>query len=124
MKFIKRKQVDNLTPLIHAPTTTLLVDRDNEGNFLPRKTMYNLEIPVVVDETLVQGDLNNHGHVSEVIHDVDISVIMNTCPCNEHPLTPHFYIGKLGFKGVYIFSNFALKHRLWVLVRTASQRRF
>ena len=50
-----------------------------------------------------------------------ISSIMQTCPCNEHPLTPHFYIVKLGFTGVYIiFLFFALKHRLWVLVRTAS----
>ena len=37
------------------------------------------------------------------------------------PLKPHFYIVKLGFTGVYIiFLTFAQKHRLWVLVRTAS----
>ena len=29
--------------------------------------------------------------------------IMKTCPCNVHPLTPHFYIVKLGFTGVYFF---------------------
>ena len=34
--------------------------------------------------------------------------IMKTCPCNEHPLTPHFYIGKLGFTGVYIIFLFLL----------------
>ena len=45
---------------------------------------------------------------------------MLTCPCNVYPLTPHFYIAKVGFTGVYIFLIFALKHRLWVLVRTAS----
>ena len=51
--------------------------------------------------------------------------IMKTCPCNEYPLTPHFYLVKLGFIGVFIFFLiFALKHRLWVLVRTASLRRF
>ena len=51
--------------------------------------------------------------------------IRKTCPCNEHPLTPHFYKGKVGFTGVYIFFLiFALKHRSWVLVRTASLRRF
>ena len=33
--------------------------------------------------------------------------IMQTCPCNVHPFKTHFYIGKLGFTGVYIFS-FAL----------------
>ena len=26
--------------------------------------------------------------------------IMQTCLCNLHPLTPHFYIVKLGFTGV------------------------
>ena len=37
------------------------------------------------------------------------------------PLKPHFYIVRLGFTGVYfIFLIFAQKHRLWVLVRTAS----
>ena len=42
-------------------------------------------------------------------------------------LTPlnHFHIVKLGFTGVYIiFPISAQKHRLWVLVRTASPRRF
>ena len=34
--------------------------------------------------------------------------------CNVDPLTPHFYIVKLGFTGVYIFLIFALKHRSWV----------
>ena len=42
-----------------------------------------------------------------------IYTITKTSPCNEDPFTPHFYIVKLGFTGVYII--FALKHRLWVL---------
>ena len=42
---------------------------------------------------------------------------------NFDPLKPHFYIEKLGFTGVYIiFLISAQKHRLWVLVRTASSR--
>ena len=41
------------------------------------------------------------------------------------PLKPHFYIVKLGFTLVYIiFLISTQKHRLWVLVRTASSRRF
>ena len=41
------------------------------------------------------------------------------------PLKPHFYIVKLGFTGVYIiFLISAQKQRLWILVRTASSRRF
>ena len=46
------------------------------------------------------------------------------------PLKPHFYIVKLGFTGVYIiFLISAQRHRLlilrlWILLRTASMRRF
>ena len=51
--------------------------------------------------------------------------IPKTCLYNVDPLKPHFYIVKLGFTGVYIiFLVSAQKHRLWVLVRTASARRF
>ena len=41
---------------------------------------------------------------------------------NFDPLKPNFYIVKLGFTGVYIIFFFisAQKHRLRVLVRTAS----
>ena len=40
---------------------------------------------------------------------------------NFDPRKPHFYIVKLGFTGVYIIILIsAQKHRLWVLVRTAS----
>ena len=54
-------------------------------------------------------------------------LITKTCLYNFDPLKPHFYIHvvKLGFTGVYIiFLISAYRHRLWVLVRTASQRRF
>ena len=44
---------------------------------------------------------------------------------NFDPLKPHFYIVKLGFTGVYIIFLILPKiHKLWVLVRTASSRRF
>ena len=39
----------------------------------------------------------------------------------KNPLTPHLYIVKLRFtEGIHYFLIFALKHRLWVRVRTAS----
>ena len=49
-------------------------------------------------------------------------LIRNTCPCDSYPLTPHFYnYNKIGvYRGIHNFLIFALKHRLWVLVRTAS----
>ena len=50
---------------------------------------------------------------------------MITGPCNVYPVTPHFYIVKFGFTGVYIFSYFALKRKLWaceaVLTSTHNQ---
>ena len=46
-----------------------------------------------------------------------IMILRITCPCDLYPLTPNFYIVKLGCTGVYIFLIFALKHTLWVLIR-------
>ena len=39
-----------------------------------------------------------------------ILYIRKTCPCNEYPLKPHFYIEKLGFVGVYLFFLFLLQN--------------
>ena len=39
----------------------------------------------------------------KVIIGHDELIIRKTCPCNEYPLKPHFYIEKLGFVGVYLF---------------------
>ena len=39
---------------------------------------------------------------------IDLEHTMQTSPCNEYPLTPHFYIVKLGFTGVYIIFLFLL----------------
>ena len=52
---------------------------------------------------------------------------MITCPCNVYPLTvPGTFINcKIGvYRGLHYFLIFALKHRLRVLVRTASLKRF
>ena len=55
----------------------------------------------------------------------DNRYITKTCLYNFDPFKPHFYIVKLGLTGVYIiFLISAQKHRMWVLVRTASPRRF
>ena len=60
-----------------------------------------------------------------MMSDDDDEVITKTCLHNFDPFKPHLYIIKLGFTGVYIIVLFSdPKHRLWVLVRTASQRRF
>ena len=52
-------------------------------------------------------------------------IITKTYLYNFDPLKPHFYIVKLGLSRVYIiFLISAQKHRLSVLVRTASARQF
>ena len=38
------------------------------------------------------------------------SYIRKTCPCNEYPLKPHFYIVKVGYAGVYLFFLFLLQN--------------
>ena len=59
------------------------------------------------------------------IHKISKLYITKTRLYNFDPLKPYFYIVKLGFTGVYIiFLISAQKHRFWVLVRTASSRRF
>ena len=67
--------------------------------------------------------LEHNAEVSHKKHHAEI--ITKTCLYNFDPLKSHFYIIKLGFTGVYIiFLISSQKHRLWVLVRTASPRRF
>ena len=47
-------------------------------------------------------------------------IIMLTCPCNVHPLTPHYYIV---YRGLHNFHICALKHiRLWVLNVVCEQK--
>ena len=47
--------------------------------------------------------------------------IRKTCPCNEYPLKPHFYIVKLGYAQVYYFSYFWSKTYNVGRVRTTSK---
>ena len=56
-------------------------------------------------------------YLTNFVSDRDVNVILNsnksgdiriTCPCDLYPFTPHFYIVKLGFTGVYIIFLFLL----------------
>ena len=38
----------------------------------------------------------------------------HACPCNVYPLIPHFYIAKLGYEGVYLFSLSQLLKKLYI----------
>ena len=46
--------------------------------------------------------LKFHNDLTSIYGDMSPFIIMQKCPYNEDPLTPHFYIVKLGVTGVYI----------------------
>ena len=74
-------------------------------------------LPLPLSGNIQQTKNNNHFLI--------FPDITKTCLYSFDPLKSHFYIVKLGFTGVYIiFLISAQKHRLWVLVRTASSRQF
>ena len=75
-----------------------------------------------LEQNLKRNRNSSHGFMSVVGNFEQLCIyITKTCLYNFDPLKPHFYIVKLGFTGVYIiFLTSAQKHRLWVLVRTAS----
>ena len=68
----------------------------------------------------ILGDIVTIILLHRMLYFINFCYIMITCPCNVYPLTPHFYV----YRGIHTFLIFALKHILWVLVRTASVRRF
>ena len=76
---------------------------------------------------LIEANLIKTHNISIVLGHIAIVIfhrITITCLYDFDPLKPHFYIVKLGFTRVYIiFLNSVQKHRLWVLVRTASPSR-
>ena len=82
--------------------------------------------PIWSEEVLYTSfyKINILGKLKKITEDTK-EYITKTRLYNFDPLKPHFYIVKLGFTGVYIIFNIsAQKHRLCVLVRTASARRF
>ena len=52
------------------------------------------------------------------------SYIMITHPCKLYPFRCQLNIVTGVYRGIHYFLIFALKHRLWALVRTASFRQF
>ena len=77
-------------------------DKPSPGNV----TGWNYSLALARDMYLVTQSSDTS---AEELREPDKS-IMKTCPCNEHPFTPHFYIVKLGFtRRVYTFSYFCSK---------------
>ena len=83
------------------PNDRLLITKDCEicQNICNRSLSRQGNIPAN------QHTCTNHGFSTQVLG----NRIRKTCPCNEYPLKPHFYIAKLGYAGVYLFFLFLLK---------------
>ena len=90
------------------------------------KILLNTECSVKLDSNPYKGIRKKYSSIlKEHQSELTEKDITKTYLYNFDPLKPHFHIVKLGFTGVYIiFVISAQKHRLWVLVRTASMRRF
>ena len=67
-----------------------------------KATRFNSTFPRISGPPLVR--------LIEIIH--THTYITKTRPCNEHPLTPHLYIIKLGLTGVYLLSYFCSKTKI------------
>ena len=52
----------------------------------------------------------NNLHMQKQFDFFNFQNIRKTCPCNQYPLKPHFYIVKLGYAGVYLFFLFLLQN--------------
>ena len=94
----------SITLLTHDEYTLPLVRRGTRR--LVRRGSNCRNLPHAHDTEI----LLNHKSVNtgEKPFSCEICGIMPTCPYNVYPLTPHFYIVKLGFTGVFIFFLFLL----------------
>ena len=57
---------------------------------------------------IIFGGLGSEQLLLKLCDEIHLYSIRKTCPCDLYPITPHFYIVKLGFTGVYIFFLFLL----------------
>ena len=83
------------------PTWT---DCDEAGDYVVPNVLSPRDLvsrPDIMDETVQHSKDTMFIHLH--CHCV-AWLITKTSLCKEHPLTPHFYIVKLGFTGVYILS--------------------
>ena len=115
---------------VYVPAICFIVYYENRG--MNKSTILSVGVGWVgvgiwVEKCAVYGPLYNSSDCltwmyREVYPDFTIT---KTCLYNIVPHKSHIYLVKLGFTGVYIiFLISTQKHRLWVLVRTASLRRF
>ena len=99
-----------------VPRVIVLASRGREVRMdksVPQFTVWHHSAEPRDDKTMTLGtDLSSrtsHSCQILIVH-VSYLYIRITCPCNEHPLTPHFYIEKVGFNRVYIFFLFLLQN--------------
>ena len=91
---------------------------------LPQRTQLQkrtARIILCADYTTPSSDNNNNNN-KKTVDPIFLLNITRTCLYNFDALQPHFYIVKLGLKGVYIiFLISAQKHRLWYSLEPPSR---
>ena len=89
---------------------------ENDDFALNFAVPFLLECGVPADRGVLEGALKEdlhpaeHGYIDQYLKNARPLHITKTSPCNKDPLTPHFYIVKVGFTGVYIFFLFLLQN--------------
>ena len=72
--------------------------------YLFKFQLYGFDLEVELFQSLIGG-----GWANKILKSVPVNLnIMITSPCDLYPRTPHFYIAKLGFTGVFIIFLFLL----------------
>ena len=93
---------------VYGVTKTFLQEQEGQEDNMMIKDWTGLELGEIV--CAVNSKASRH--IVEVLSMEPrrrSRLIRITCPCDIYPLTPHFYIVKLGFTGVFIFSYFCSK---------------
>ena len=107
-------------------------ERSHEGRFLGRSSCGQMNVsmtPLKPRRKMSSLQMNRRNRLhkteqSEVASSENEQPIIKQSiriirPCDLYPLAPHPLV-KLGLQGVYIFSYFCSKHRLWVHFRGGS----
>ena len=79
---------------------------EENGEYLDSSVLYPkiIQSPSTMQSLLSMYSARHTNTQTEIL-------IRKTCPCNEYPLIPHFYIEKLGYARVYLFFLFLSKNK-------------
>ena len=103
---VRTVKLDNFSRLKSPLITTSALPYDPVVGLDYKSSELPFELaPIMPSLTLSENPVISPNHKASR---QSFGIITKTSPCNKHPLTPHFYIVKLGFTGIYFFFLFLL----------------